>query len=91
MYRFLIAHCSEKVDLQTSIMKIYSSAEVCLSNGTCLAAGEFGIKTFFKTCKDPPLLAEAWKKWRDQTGRLFRADWLRTMQLNNMKAREHGG
>ena len=70
--------------------KVYSTAEVVLNNGKSLGSGVAGVQKFFRETFDYDLLAEAWKKWRDVTGRTYKRQYVRKARQMNQFARRKG-
>ncbi|XP_052094708.1 uncharacterized protein LOC127730371 [Mytilus californianus] len=65
---------------------IYSKANVCLSDGNChqIEPGLTRLLTSSgNTSEHYHLLAEAWQKWRDNTGKKMKADYQKMVQISN--------
>ncbi len=69
--------------------EIYATAKVCGLSDKCLLLSP-DLEELFKTSRNYNTLLLAWKGWRDNTGKLMKADFTRIVEIFNKAARHSG-
>ncbi|XP_013394530.1 angiotensin-converting enzyme-like [Lingula anatina] len=77
------------ISLVTKMETTYSEGQVCDKKGTCLDL-EPGLTRLMATSRNYSELLDAWKGWRDATGRKIRDDYKEFVSLSNEAAVENG-
>ncbi|XP_060075065.1 uncharacterized protein LOC132554771 [Ylistrum balloti] len=79
----------ERSNLMAELESIYAKAQVCLTEDQCLEMDP-DLKNLIATSRDQAELSQAWKLWRDATGRNMKDKYARFVELSNEGARENG-
>ncbi|XP_076440574.1 angiotensin-converting enzyme-like isoform X2 [Babylonia areolata] len=75
--------------VQSDMNTIYSTAKVCLGNGTCLPLHP-DLTHIFETSRDEKLLRRLWAGWRDASGKKMRQLYTQFVSLSNEAMRTLG-
>ncbi|KAL5009598.1 hypothetical protein ScPMuIL_011903 [Solemya velum] len=76
-------------ELKMKMESVYHTGQVCFSSGTCMSMSP-GLVRLFATSTEYDLLSEAWKVWRDVTGRVIKPMYTEFVQLSNEAIKERG-
>ncbi|XP_055997291.1 uncharacterized protein LOC130047084 isoform X2 [Ostrea edulis] len=69
-------------EAQSDMESVYSTANVCLSDGSCHQI-EPGLTQLLATSTNYSLLSEAWTLWRDATGPKMKSNYEQLVALSN--------
>lgn len=76
--------------VQSGMERVYSTAEICLSNGKCELSLEPELTEIMARNRDEAILREVWMSWRKNTGKLMRQNYTEYVKLLNEAARIEG-
>ncbi|XP_069120838.1 angiotensin-converting enzyme-like [Argopecten irradians] len=79
----------ERRNVRSNLKSIYAKAKACLTEDRCLAM-EPDLATLISTSRNQTELLQAWKAWRDATGRHMKGNYTRFVELSNEGARQNG-
>ncbi|XP_033759589.1 uncharacterized protein LOC117341835 [Pecten maximus] len=79
----------ERSNVMANLQSTYSKAKACLTKDRCLTM-EPDLKILMSTSRNQTELLQAWRSWRDATGRKMKKQYARFVELSNEGARQNG-